>query len=155
MIMVSAATPVSKHYIYLCNAVQVIDSNTIRCVLDLGWHMTMRRDMDLAGLATPQSRSTRLGEKQAARMVRAVVEMWIAKAGGPILMQSFHPGKYQGRCIGDLIRTRTDESLAAGLSHQGLAKPYPLEAPFTDDELQDITLKACKLLKVDPDSVPL
>ena len=153
MIMVSTPTPDSNIHVFRLAAAQVIDAYVIRCVLDLGWHVSVRKDVTLHGISTPKSRSTRLGEKQAARMVRAVIEMWISKSPGTLLLRSHHPGNHAGRCIGDLVRAASNESLVAGLAKQELVKPYPGDV-WTDAELKAITLKACALLNVNPDSVP-
>ncbi len=83
--------------------VKVIDGDTLRLRIDLGWAITTQQDIRLRGVDTPEPRGA---EKNCGKYVTAAVEQWIdertdANRVVKVDSRKYTTGKY-GRTIADV-----------------------------------------------------
>ncbi len=100
--------------------VKVVDGDTLRLEIDLGFGTALMHDVRLAGLDTPEPRGA---EGHAGRFVTEKVNDWFHdRLSAPLRIQSkeFKVGKY-GRCL--CYVWKGEESLNAFLLDNGLAWP--------------------------------
>lgn len=103
--------------------VEVIDGDTIRCHIDLGWGMVKLDDIRIANIDTPEIRGWRAQyEGEAGQAAKAKVAQLVHEYGSDVVIRSksFAIGKY-GRCIADVWFPGCDESLGSMLVSAGLA----------------------------------
>lgn len=99
---------------------EVIDGDTVRCWVDLGYRIQHRIDVRLLGIDTPELRLK--AHKEAGQVVAAAVQAWLASHDPEKLrIESVKLDKYAGRTDGDILAGRT--RLSAWLTEQGFAKP--------------------------------
>jgi len=132
---------VTRHYtVPIVEVVKIIDGDSLRVVVDLGWHISKQVDVRLSGINTPEVRGR---EAAAGKLVKGYVEQWIAEAG-PIELISLGLDKY-GRSLGlvDKRGPKDNWSLNVILSLNGYAKDYGggKREPFTGEELAAIIAK--------------
>ncbi len=112
---------------------RVVDGDTLHCVVDLGFFVTIDVDVRLNGIDAPELHGQT--HTQGAK-VKLAVEQWV-KTLWPIgmVLESALLDKYR-RSLGN-IRATTGESLCAHLLEIGYAKPYNggTKQPWTDAEL--------------------
>lgn len=99
---------------------RVVDADTLECDLDLGWHITYRAKIRLAGVNAPEM-STPEG-----RAARAFVDQLLAnRHGAPVTVTSHSLDKY-GRVLADVTwhENAGELSLAGEIVRAGHAMPY-------------------------------
>lgn len=108
----------SPSYQYRCKPHRVVDGDTVDLDVDLGFHLTVRIRVRLAGIDTPERGQA--GFKEAS----AFVASWIADVqDGDLVVQTEKTGKY-GRWLGVITTTYSDQSLNRALVEAGLAKEF-------------------------------
>ena len=88
----------SEDFVRSSELVKIVDGDTLRLRIDLGWSASIVEDVRLAGVNTPENRGP---ERSAGLWVTEQVKRWFYDAGvGPVLIRSklFKLGKW-GRCI--------------------------------------------------------
>lgn len=135
--------------------ISVIDGDSLRVVLDLGWRIYQITDVRLANLNAPEVTGL---ERQAGLAVRLFTENWIERRPSGLWLDSFKwpegRSKY-GQSLGLIVdRSTTDLEGSATLNTQllvhGLAKPYDGNGPmprFGGIECEEIVRKVEELLK--------
>lgn len=96
---------------------KVVDGDTLRLLIDLGWGANLTHDIRLAGLNTPEVRGQ---ERPAGLYVTERVKDWLGISRLVIKSHSFKLGKY-GRCICEVWTG--DGCLNQHLLNNGLAWP--------------------------------
>jgi micrococcal nuclease len=123
---------------------EVVDGDTVRARVDLGFGRDPKLEIRLNGIDTPEKRGR---EKRAGLAVKSLTsEMLYQWERDGILLESrgvVKSGKY-GRCLGDLVNKRTGQSYVSIMLENGLAKPYQgkTKQPFTEQEIDVIVDKA-------------
>lgn len=112
---------------------RVVDGDTIRCVVDLGFMVSYGPEVRLAGLDTPE-RNTAEG-----RIVTAYVEWWLSLGGVTLVSKELDREKF-GRVLGDFQTSAHHITLCTVLLQSGLARPYTGErkVPWTVEQLARI-----------------
>lgn len=147
-------------YLFRILEYRVVDGDSIRCVVDLGFHMRGDVDVRLKGIDAPEARGDRT--RECGKAVAAVVQKWLddRRAGGLVLV-SDGLDKY-GRSLGSICESVT----ASATAQEFLRKPTLVqflvqnilvhrydgtgERGFTDEELVEITARANALLEERP-----
>ena len=91
----------SDDFVRRADLVRVIDGDTLRVRVDLGWSTHRIEDVRLAGINTPEVRGP---EKAAGKWVAEQVGSWLGEGGLPDLIlhsREFSVGKF-GRCVCDV-----------------------------------------------------
>ena len=131
---------------------RVIDGDTVKVCIDLGFGLTLGNpDKDrtwysirLNGIDSPESRTKAVTEKKAGKIVGRAVSAWIlgVEAAGEALMAHSVEidDKYNKRFLGDLYALDTDRSLVDYLVEHNLVRPYAggTKAEWSPDELAHI-----------------
>lgn len=132
--------------------INVIDGDTYRCTIDLGWNIDYRVTVRLRGYNAPETKGV---EKEAGKAVSQFVRGWIERqAGNALHLQSDEWDKY-GRSLGDILADQPDGrqvSLAEVLLSGGLVKPYDGKGPrpeFSPEECAQIVEKVSGLLPIE------
>ena len=125
---------------------EVVDGDTVKMVLDVGFRFYHRTSTRLSGFDAPERYTT------AGKLVKQVVEEWMRRRAGAM---EFHcikiAGKY-GRPIGTIYQVDNPaDSIGAFLINAGLAKVYNAgKRSWGDTELRLIETKATELLRGTP-----
>lgn len=130
----------NDEFIRSAEVVRVIDGDTLRCSIDLGWGMSKIEDVRIAGVDTPETRGPRSGsEAMAGQFVTGVVSGLVQKYGNKVVIRSkeFSLGKY-GRCIADVFFVGGTKSLADHLLDQKLAWPIDLNGSMKGERDLDL-----------------
>jgi len=107
----------SNDWIFPVLQYRVIDGDSIKVTLDLGFHLTIKQTCRVVGVDTPEN-STPAG-----RAVTAAVDEWMeSKLLSTMRCQSFDLGKFRGRFVGEIMHG--DERLSAWLTGNGLCARY-------------------------------
>jgi len=124
-----------SEYEYTVLKYEVIDGDTVRCWLDLGFDISKKIDVRIEGVNTPEKRGH---EKTAGIPVTEVVKKFLKDHGGEGDMRviSTEWGKYAGRCVGD-IRIDGFITLSQFLRDTGICQVYG-DPDFTEAELESI-----------------
>ena len=94
-------------YKYKARLIRVVDGDTIDCILDLGFDVSIKERVRLKGLDTPEIRTKDLNEKELGFKAKKFVEDMFQdkglEAGSPdfIIETEYRRGKY-GRTIGTI-----------------------------------------------------
>ena len=107
---------------YEYNAIvdRVVDGDTIKCTVDLGFSTWKKITVRMEGINTPESRTRDLEEK---KLGLAAKDRLIEMLGdGDFTLQSHGVGKY-GRCLGEIFK-KSDVSLNRQLINEGHATEY-------------------------------
>lgn len=134
--------PVTKespmYYIYdvIPATVTVVDGDTVRAQLDLGFDIAYNADVRIRGVDTPET--TRVLQRPAAAKAKGFVLQWF-QSPGKKTCQSFSWDKYGGRVLGDFFDAN-GESLSAAVIKGGYGKTYTGEkkTPWTTEQLRAI-----------------
>ena len=86
-------------YIYKAECTRVVDGDTIDAVIDLGFDITIKKRIRLAGIDSPESRTRDLEEKKRGLASKARLKELIES--GSMQIESKEVGKY-GRVLGVL-----------------------------------------------------
>ena len=136
----------TEGFIYPVLDYDVVDGDTVKCVLDLGFGARMKMSVRIHGINTPEKRGS---EKTAGLPVRDVLVRWLE--GHELWAQSLGWGKYAGRCLGSVWWDSDDGeermTVQDYILQHGLGKPYDggSRDEFTQEELDMITA-TCKTL---------
>ena len=121
---------------------EVGDGDTIKVVVDLGYHISHTVRLRLDGIDTPESNVA--GQRAAAEVCAAAVRWWLSLFElEDLRIESHALGKY-GRTIGDIVDAPSEKRLIEWLLREGLAKPLGSDGKrerWTDDELLAIEKK--------------
>ena len=91
-----------KMYQYRGRLERVVDGDTIDCILDLGFDITIRERVRLAGINTPEMRTKDLEEKELGLAAKMFVEGMFQTKGKTFTIETdYKRGKY-GRTIGTI-----------------------------------------------------
>jgi micrococcal nuclease len=101
---------------------KVIDGDTVDCVIDLGFDITIKERVRLYGIDAPETRTKNLTEKAQGLFVKEWLENNLASAEVVSLHSKVYArGKY-GRVLGDLYAD--GENLNLTMLSEKLVKPY-------------------------------
>ena len=112
-------------YEYRCEVVKIIDGDTIRVDVDLGFGIWSRNEtVRLYGIDTPESRTRDLEEKKYGLAAKQFLTNMLDDSGG-IKLKSHGKGKF-GRILGELWRTTNyaDKSINEYMVEKHHAAPY-------------------------------
>ena len=112
-------------YEYRCEVVKIIDGDTIRVDVDLGFGIWSRNEtLRLYGIDTPESRTRDLEEKKYGLAAKQFLTNMLDDSGG-IKLKSHGKGKF-GRILGELWRTTNyaDKSINEYMVEKHHAAPY-------------------------------
>ena len=112
-------------YEYRCEVVKIIDGDTIRVDVDLGFGIWSRNEtVRLYGIDTPESRTRDLEEKKYGLAAKQFLTNMLEDSGG-IKLKSHGKGKF-GRILGELWRTTNyaDKSINEYMVEKHHAAPY-------------------------------
>ena len=112
-------------YEYRCEVVRIIDGDTIRVDVDLGFGIWSRNEtVRLYGIDTPESRTRDLEEKKYGLAAKQFLTNMLNDSGG-IKLKSHGKGKF-GRILGELWRTTNyaDKSINEYMVEKHHAAPY-------------------------------
>ena len=112
-------------YEYRCEVVRIIDGDTIRVEVDLGFGIWSRNEtVRLYGIDTPESRTRDLEEKKYGLAAKQFLTNMLNDSGG-IKLKSHGKGKF-GRILGELWRTTNyaDKSINEYMVEKHHAAPY-------------------------------
>jgi len=112
-------------YEYRCEVVKIIDGDTIRVDVDLGFGIWSRNEtVRLYGIDTPESRTSDLEEKKYGLAAKQFLTNMLDDSGG-IKLKSHGKGKF-GRILGELWRTTNyaDKSINEYMVEKHHATPY-------------------------------
>ncbi len=112
-------------YEYRCEVVKIIDGDTIRVDVDLGFGIWSRNEtVRLYGIDTPESRTRDLEEKKYGLSAKQFLTNMLDDSGG-IKLKSHGKGKF-GRILGELWRTTNyaDKSINEYMVEKHHAAPY-------------------------------
>jgi micrococcal nuclease len=125
--------------------VEVVDGDTLRCDLDLGFHMWLRDVLvRLERIDTPETRTKNKLEKEAGLAVQRWLKLYLADRK-VFQVVSFELDKY-GRVLGDVYFWNGASCLTNTLLERGFAQkcgPDGQRNPWTESALQSI-LQALK-----------
>lgn len=89
-------------YVSEAELIKIVDGDTLRVLIDLGYSISVQRDVRLSGVDTPEIRGP---ERRAGKYVSQRVESWIIERGGykRLLLNSldYSTGKY-GRSLAEV-----------------------------------------------------
>lgn len=129
---------VADEWWFPCFAAEVVDGDTIRVRLDMGFECQWSGLLRLAGVDTPEIKSKRPMEATAGIVARAHLQNYLIQ-NVPTWCISKKRDKY-GRSLGDL-HCAAGVLLTGWLLSSGLAQPTSASgarAPWTDEALQKI-----------------
>ena len=119
-----------------------IDGDTIRCVVDLGFHLSRRVDVRISGWDAPEMSGP---SRAAGIIVRDWAQAWLD--AGYHELESWELDKF-GRVLGEIFVGYEDgDSLGNRLAGAGLVKPTSRDGkrePWTEEELARILVGAAK-----------
>ena len=79
--------------------VKVVDGDTIDVIIDLGFNLTKKERIRLAGIDAPESRTRDLVEKEKGLEVKKWLIDTVQENNNRVVVKSVGVGKY-GRCLG-------------------------------------------------------
>jgi micrococcal nuclease len=115
---------------------RLVDGDTIRIEIDLGWTIKTQCDVRLTGVDTPEPRGP---ERNAGRYVTDAVQAWIDEREGrqmAIRSDVFKVGKY-GRCLCEVWIG--DDCLNEWLLDEGLGWPMTSKGSVGTRRIDDLT----------------
>lgn len=117
-----------NQYIYRARLARVVDGDTVRAEMDMGFHCYHVESLRVAGVDAPELFS---GDNRDAGMAsREFVIAWVADAyvdhgendmEWPFLVRTYKDKQTFGRYVADIVRIDTGESLASALVSAGHA----------------------------------
>lgn len=95
--------PHSDRFTYPIINHEVIDGDTVRVTLDLGFHLYHQVDVRVMNVDTPEVRHKNAYHKAVGHMVAEAATHWLAGQNPRYLrVESAELGKYRGRVVGDV-----------------------------------------------------
>ena len=95
-------------YTYFVKSIdRVVDGDTVDISIDLGFDLTKKERVRLAGIATPETRTKDTKEKELGYEAKEFLEIHLMKAS-KLTVKTEKDGKY-GRMLGWLYKTEEDE----------------------------------------------
>tara|TARA_R100000231_G_scaffold41277_1_gene36064 strand:+ start:932 stop:1333 length:402 start_codon:yes stop_codon:yes gene_type:complete len=95
-------------YTYFVKAIdRVVDGDTVDISIDLGFDLTKKERVRLAGIDTPETRTKDTKEKELGYEAKEFLEIHLMKAS-KLTVKTEKDGKY-GRMLGWLYKTEEDE----------------------------------------------
>lgn len=125
-----------RPYVYRVLSHEVVDGDTVRTELDLGFRIRVDYLARLNGLDAPELNT------EAGKAVRDYIRAWCARQQ-TLTAVSVARDKYEGRYVAEIHGD--SEQLNAVLLDKGLARPYDGQEkrkPWTESELETVRLKA-------------
>lgn len=115
-----------SRFFYAARVVKVVDGDTVDVVIDLGFDVHLKQRVRLAGVNTPESRTSDLKEKALGLEAKAYVEDWFDGCNREVFIQTAKDGTGKfGRLLGTIY---SDEAKTACLNEDlvdsGHARPY-------------------------------
>jgi len=99
---------------------RVVDGDTVDITIDLGFGLTKKERVRVAGIDTPESRTRDLYEKKLGKEAAAFLE---SQLQDDIIIKTEKEGKY-GRMLGWLFKENLGCSINELMIHKGYAWPY-------------------------------
>ena len=129
-------------YTYFVKSVdRVVDGDTVDISIDLGFSLTKKERVRLAGIDTPESRTKDLAEKKMGYQAKDFLEMHLMEAKR-LTVKTEKDGKY-GRMLGWLYKTEEDEmSINELMVNRGYAWSY--DGGTKEKNLDDLLAKRKK-----------
>ena len=129
-------------YTYFVKSVdRVVDGDTVDISIDLGFDLTKKERVRLAGIDTPESRTKNLEEKKLGYEAKEFLEIHLMKAS-KLTVKTEKDGKY-GRMLGWLYKTEKDEiSINEIMINEGYAWSY--DGGTKEKNLDDLLAKRKK-----------
>ena len=129
-------------YSYFVKSVdRVVDGDTVDISIDLGFDLTKKERVRLAGIDTPESRTKDLAEKKMGYQAKDFLEMHLMEAKR-LTVKTEKDGKY-GRMLGWLYKTEEDEmSINEIMVNKGYAWSY--DGGTKEKNLDDLLAKRKK-----------
>ena len=129
-------------YSYFVKSVdRVVDGDTVDISIDLGFDLTKKERVRLAGIDTPESRTKDLAEKKMGYQAKDFLEMHLMEAKR-LTVKTEKDGKY-GRMLGWLYKTEEDEmSINELMVNKGYAWSY--DGGTKEKNLDDLLAKRGK-----------
>ena len=106
---------------YDCEVIKIVDGDTVDCILNLGFNITIKQRVRLYGINTPESRTTDLKEKEKGIASKNRLEQILKDNGMKCVLKSYGVGKF-GWCLGVILIK--NENINKKLVEEGWAKPY-------------------------------
>jgi len=120
---------------------RVVDGDTVDISIDLGFDLTKKERVRLAGIDTPESRTKNLEEKKLGYEAKEFLEIHLMKAS-KLTVKTEKEGKY-GRMLGWLYKTEEDEiSINEIMVNEGYAWSY--DGGTKEKNLDDLLAKRKK-----------
>ena len=104
------------------DVVKVVDGDTIDILIDLGFGLTKKERVRVAGIDTPESRTRNLVEKQYGIAAKVYLE-GILRNAEEIRVETSKDGKY-GRMLGWIYVDGVEKSVNQTMIDEGYAWPY-------------------------------
>lgn len=126
-------------YTYFVKSVdRVVDGDTIDISIDLGFDLTKKERVRLAGIDTPEKRTKDLAEKKMGYQATEFLEMHLMEAKN-LTVRTEKDGKF-GRMLGWLYKTDEDtQSINQLMIDKGYAWPY--DGGTKQKNLEDLLAK--------------
>ena len=112
-------------YLYNAEVVKVVDGDTFKIVIDLGFEVSIGpKSVRLYGVNTPESRTSNLEEKKMGLAAKEFTDQWIKKANNKVKIESILD-KYEkyGRILAR-VWNNEGECLNTEIVKAGLAREY-------------------------------
>tara|TARA_R100000995_G_C3470336_1_gene117989 strand:- start:548 stop:946 length:399 start_codon:yes stop_codon:yes gene_type:complete len=111
-------------YTYFVKSIdRIVDGDTIDISIDLGFDLTKKERVRLAGIDTPETRTKNIKEKEMGYQATEFLEMHLMEAS-KLTVKTEKDGKF-GRMLGWLYKTEKDEmSINEVMVNEGYAWSY-------------------------------
>jgi len=133
---------IEKLHHYNCKLDRVVDGDTVKLIIDLGFKIKVAVSLRLVGIDTPEKRSSNGLEQKAAYKSELYLEKMIK---GKDLMVTTKKNDMYGRYVGTLYVKDGNEVININniMLNKGLAKEYKggHRKPWSDEELNEILKK--------------
>lgn len=129
-------------YVYIIKSYEIIDGDTLRCDIDLGFDLTIKIDVRIDGIDTPEV--NRITQRPAGNVATEFARYWLTEAtknGRKIYCHSIERDKYAGRIVGRVLNDQ-GAKLGQFLIASKVAHVYDGSGPrpeWTEEELDEIS----------------
>lgn len=110
-------------YTYKIKLTKVIDGDTLECIVDLGFRVSLKERFRLIGIDTPEVRTRDLEEKKLGLKASEFVKDYCEKHKDTLYVKVEGKDKY-GRWLGTFYKGEDPQSLNELLLENGLATVY-------------------------------
>jgi len=111
--------------------VKVVDGDTVDILIDLGFGLTKKERVRVAGIDTPESRTRDLKEKRYGLEAKDYIQGLLSS--GSLSVRTEKDGKY-GRMLGWLYVDKNEKSVNEIMIEAGYAFPYDGGTKLTGEE---------------------